>query len=144
MRGEGWGGVGRFSSVRFSMARNSISSDYVHLTNVAVQKKAPGYDCRSGGKWDLRSLKLYMSTKFGLERVNRLFCEIQLVVIRSLMSVQKVMINDRNSFALHGYRTAHHPSFSFFVGVFLESVVCFFLFLFCFIFDSSPWTGTTS
>ena len=32
----------------------------MHLTNVAIQKTAENYDARSGGKWDIRNLKLYL------------------------------------------------------------------------------------
>jgi tubulin polyglutamylase TTLL9 len=70
----------------------------VHITNVAIQKKSSTYDAESGGKWDVRGLKLYLISKYGHERVNQLFCEIQLVIIRSLLSVNKVMISDKQSF----------------------------------------------
>lgn len=96
-------GFCRFTSTRFTMSGKSTADDYVHLTNVAVQKKAPGYESDSGGKWDLHGFKLHLISKYGHARVNQLFCEIQLVVIRSLLSVQKVMINDKNCFALYGY-----------------------------------------
>ncbi len=35
------------------------------------------YDPESGGKWDVRSLKLYLISKFGVERVNKCFMDIQ-------------------------------------------------------------------
>jgi tubulin polyglutamylase TTLL9 len=79
-----------------------VSSD-VHLTNVAIQKKGEDYDAESGGKWDVRSLKLYLMAKYGLERVNALFFNIQLICIRSLLSVQKVIISDKHSFEMYGY-----------------------------------------
>ena len=79
-----------------------MSAD-VHLTNVAIQKKGDDYDAESGGKWDVRSLKLYLLSKYGTERVNTLFFNIQLLCIRSLLSVQKVIINDKQSFELYGY-----------------------------------------
>jgi len=75
----------------------------IHLTNIAVQKRSDDYDPDSGSKWNLRALKLYMISKHGHERVDRLFCDIQLLCIRSLMSVQNVIINDRNSFELYGF-----------------------------------------
>jgi tubulin polyglutamylase TTLL9 len=80
----------------------SLSSD-VHLTNVAIQKKGDDYDAESGGKWDVRSLKLYLMAKYGAERVNTLFFNIQLICIRSLLSVQKVIISDKHSFEMYGY-----------------------------------------
>mmetsp|Transcript_31273 Transcript_31273/g.60949 ORF Transcript_31273/g.60949 Transcript_31273/m.60949 type:complete len:464 (+) Transcript_31273:28-1419(+) len=96
-------GFGRFTSTRFSMASSNITDNYVHLTNVAVQKKGADYDADSGGKMYVRNLKLYLISKYGVARVNQLFCEIQLVVIRSLQSVQHIMINDKQSFELYGF-----------------------------------------
>merc|ERR1719362_2452743 len=43
-----------------------------------------------------------MSTA-GLETVNRLFTDIESIVIYSLLSVQKVMIQDKHCFELYGY-----------------------------------------
>lgn len=39
-------------------------------------------------------------TRHGDDRVNELFTEIEALVVRSLMSVQKVMINDKHCFEL--------------------------------------------
>lgn len=33
------GGFARFSAVRYSLAKGSVKDLYVHLTNVAIQKK---------------------------------------------------------------------------------------------------------
>jgi tubulin polyglutamylase TTLL9 len=75
----------------------------VHITNVAIQKKSTTYDAESGGKMHVRDLRLYLATKFGSERVNQLFCEMQLVCVRALLSVQNVIISDKQSFELYGY-----------------------------------------
>jgi tubulin polyglutamylase TTLL9 len=45
----------------------------MHLTNVAIQKNADNYDDRLGGKWDLRSMKMFMISNFGNERVSKAF-----------------------------------------------------------------------
>jgi tubulin polyglutamylase TTLL9 len=97
-------GFCRFSTVRFAMdAKNTLEQDDMHLTNVAVQKKSAGYDEESGGKWSIRALKLYLVRKYGQQKTNKVFAEINDCVVRSQLSVQKIMINDRNSFALYGY-----------------------------------------
>jgi tubulin polyglutamylase TTLL9 len=44
-----------------------------------------------------------MTTKHGEKQVDGLFTEIEALVVRSLMSVQKVMINDKHCFELYGY-----------------------------------------
>lgn len=85
------------------LTHKSSSAADIHLTNVAVQKKGPQYDAVSGGKMDLRTLKLYVHTKHGAERANKMMHDIQLVCIRALLAVQKVIINDKQSFELYGY-----------------------------------------
>ena len=55
---------------------DEIQNTFMHLTNVAIQKTADNYDEKLGGKWDLRSLKLFLMAKFGSERVNEAFTQI--------------------------------------------------------------------
>jgi len=75
----------------------------MHLTNVAIQKTSELYDDKLGGKWDLRQLKLFMMSRYGAEKVSESFLQIQELIIRSLQSVQKVIINDRHCFELYGF-----------------------------------------
>ena len=75
----------------------------LHLTNVAIQKNAEGYDnTKGGGKWDLRHLKLFLISKFGDEGINRCFSEIQKMIIHLFKSVNKTIINDKHCFELYG------------------------------------------
>lgn len=94
-------GFARFSHTRFSM--DDISNQEVHLTNVAIQKNSENYDDKRGGKWDLHDLKLYLLALHDSEKVNSCFSAIQDVVLSSLLSVQKVMIQDKHCFELYGY-----------------------------------------
>lgn len=96
-------GFARFSGSRFSMDARHMTNTYVHLTNVAVQKRGDEYDARTGGKWGVHELRSYLASKHGEARVGELFEEIKLVVLRSLASVQPVIINSPNSFELYGY-----------------------------------------
>ena len=75
----------------------------MHLTNVAIQKTSDNYDDRLGGKWDLRSMKMFLISKYGNERVADSFTRIQDLIIRSLQSVQKTIINDKHCFELYGF-----------------------------------------
>ena len=50
------------------------------MTNVAIQKTAENYDERTGGKMELQSLKLFLLSRYGVERVDALFWEIQMIV----------------------------------------------------------------
>lgn len=97
------GGFARFTNSRYSNNPSDIANSFIHLTNVAIQKTSEHYDKKHGGKWDLRQLKTFMMSKHGPERINQLFYEIQGVIIKSLLSVEKIMLNDKHCFQLYGY-----------------------------------------
>ncbi|XP_053250659.1 probable tubulin polyglutamylase TTLL9 isoform X3 [Podarcis raffonei] len=94
-------GFARFSNTRFTL--NTIDDHYVHLTNVAVQKTAPDYDPEKGCKWMIQKFRLYLTAKHGAEAVENLFAEMDNIFIKSLQSVQKVIISDKHCFELYGY-----------------------------------------
>ena len=75
----------------------------VHLTNVAIQKTSENYDKNLGGKWDVRTLKQYLISKYGNGKVDTCFMKIQSMIIKTLQSVQKLMINDKHCFELYGF-----------------------------------------
>ncbi|XP_035289767.1 probable tubulin polyglutamylase TTLL9 [Anguilla anguilla] len=94
-------GFARFSATRFSLS--SIDDQHAHLTNVAVQRTAPAYDHERGCKWGLRQLRRFLCARHGAAAADTLFAEMDNVFIRSLQSVQKVIINDKHCFELYGY-----------------------------------------
>ena len=57
-------GFARFTHHKFSTNMEDVGNNYIHLTNVAIQKNSDNYDEKTGGKWDLRSLKLYLMSKY--------------------------------------------------------------------------------
>ncbi|TSP68483.1 putative tubulin polyglutamylase TTLL9 [Bagarius yarrelli] len=95
------------AQIESHVAQRYIEKPYlindVHLTNVAVQKTAPDYDPEKGCKWQLQQLRRYLTTKHGRKAVENLFKDIDNIFIRSLQSVQKVIINDKHCFELYGY-----------------------------------------
>ncbi|KAI9345289.1 tubulin-tyrosine ligase family-domain-containing protein [Obelidium mucronatum] len=96
-------GFCRFSNHQFTMNVKDISNLYIHATNVAIQKHSPNYDSDKGCKWLLRNLKTFLISKHGAQAVNTLFTDMEALVVRSLLSVQKVMIHDKHCFELYGY-----------------------------------------
>lgn len=94
-------GFARFSNTRFSLS--SISDQYVHLTNVAIQKTAPDYDPEKGCKWSLQELMMYLTARHGHSVVRRVQQQMDDIYIKSIQSVQKVMINDKHCFELYGF-----------------------------------------
>ncbi|CBZ56283.1 putative tubulin-tyrosine ligase family protein [Neospora caninum Liverpool] len=75
----------------------------MHLTNVAIQRFSENYDEEFGGKWSLRNVKQFLITKYGEARVNELMLQIQQLMLKPLIAVSKVMINDKHCFELYGY-----------------------------------------
>ncbi|XP_043836655.1 probable tubulin polyglutamylase TTLL9 isoform X3 [Dromiciops gliroides] len=94
-------GFVRFSNTRFTLS--SIDDHYVHLTNVAVQKTSPDYDPEKGCKWMIQRFRQYLTSKHGPEAVETLFQDMDNIFIKSLQSVQKVIISDKHCFELYGY-----------------------------------------
>lgn len=94
-------GFARFSNTRYSL--DSISDTFVHLTNVAVQKNAPDYDPEKGCKWSMQDLRMYFTAKHGHEVVQNLFQQFDDIFIKSLQSVQKIIINDKHCLELYGF-----------------------------------------
>eukprot|EP00614_Pseudopedinella_elastica_P024775 CAMPEP_0172645636 /NCGR_PEP_ID=MMETSP1068-20121228/239831_1 /TAXON_ID=35684 /ORGANISM="Pseudopedinella elastica, Strain CCMP716" /LENGTH=282 /DNA_ID=CAMNT_0013459877 /DNA_START=200 /DNA_END=1048 /DNA_ORIENTATION=- len=97
-------GFCRFSSARYSSAPADLENSLMHLTNVAIQKKSDGYSLDPfGGKWDLRHLKLYLMSRHGPEAADKLFKDIELLILRSLVAVKPALIHDKRCFELYGY-----------------------------------------
>ncbi|KAK2166602.1 hypothetical protein LSH36_37g03006 [Paralvinella palmiformis] len=91
-------------TINFNCLRSSLTSLLdVHLTNVAVQKTAPDYDPEKGSKWSLQQLRKYLTAKHGLEQVKKCFQLMDDIFVHTLLSVQKIMINDKHCFELYGY-----------------------------------------
>lgn len=88
------------ANYQYSLAKDSISNMYIHATNVAIQKTAPEYNGDKGCKWQLRNLRMYLAGRHGEDVADRVFTDMEALIVRSLMSVQKVMINDKHCFEL--------------------------------------------
>ncbi|KAG5187924.1 tubulin-tyrosine ligase family-domain-containing protein [Tribonema minus] len=95
-------GFARFSGQRYTQERGSMGNVYVHLTNVAIQKKAEGYDRGVGCKLALHALKLLLTARHGAAAVDELFHDMECLVVRALLSVQAAIVQDRHCFELYG------------------------------------------
>eukprot|EP00405_Crypthecodinium_cohnii_P008126 CAMPEP_0206423768 /NCGR_PEP_ID=MMETSP0324_2-20121206/2853_1 /ASSEMBLY_ACC=CAM_ASM_000836 /TAXON_ID=2866 /ORGANISM="Crypthecodinium cohnii, Strain Seligo" /LENGTH=510 /DNA_ID=CAMNT_0053888343 /DNA_START=230 /DNA_END=1758 /DNA_ORIENTATION=- len=97
-------GFCRFSMSRYSNDMSDMKNLGQHLTNVAVQKHSgkAAYK-RTGAKWEMHRFKSYVVNVAGLDTANRMLSDIESIIIHSLLSVQKVMINDKHCFELYGY-----------------------------------------
>ena len=51
----------------------------------------------------MRNLRLYLESTVGLDATNKLFDDMEKLILHSLRSVQNVMINDKHCFECYGY-----------------------------------------
>lgn len=96
-------GFCRFCNEKFTVDINEIDNIYIHLTNVAVQKKYYKYNEFHGGKWPLKNLKTYVEMNYGYDRMIQMWNNINTLFINSLKSVQPTMCSDKHCFELYGY-----------------------------------------
>ncbi|OAF65038.1 hypothetical protein A3Q56_07237 [Intoshia linei] len=96
-------GFARFSTVKYKSGNADMDNMFIHLTNVAIQKNAEYYNKFHGGKWDLNKFKFYIENTKGLDIANGLFNCIYGIIIQSLLSVNKIVIQDKRCFELLGY-----------------------------------------
>ena len=52
---------------------------------------------------ELQALKFYLIRMYGADRIDALFWEMQMIILRSLLAVQPTMIADKHCFELYGY-----------------------------------------
>jgi tubulin polyglutamylase TTLL9 len=102
-------GFARFTTQRYD--ENDIENSEVHLTNVAVQKHSSEYNKDNGGKWDLRTLKNYLISKYGFDTVHNSFFDIQKLILKTLKCMSKIMSPERNCFELYGFDILIDDSF---------------------------------
>ncbi|GMH52348.1 hypothetical protein TrRE_jg6402 [Triparma retinervis] len=96
-------GFARFCNVKYSSDVGEIDNPFMHLTNVSIQKHNEEYNNAHGGKWNVSNLRLYLESTRGREATERLFQDIDDLLIHSAKAVQNVMINDRHCFECYGY-----------------------------------------
>ncbi|CAN0514019.1 unnamed protein product [Ectocarpus sp. 12 AP-2014] len=71
----------------------------MHLTNHAVQRRGAA----AGKKWCVQKFKWYVAMRHGRKAMDKLFWEIQALVVRTIRSVDRLIIHDKQSFELFGY-----------------------------------------
>lgn len=97
------GGFCRFCVEQYSTDVAEIDNVFVHLTNVALQKQSEEYNSRTGGKWAIEDLLLFIESTRGALAKDKLLSDMEAVIVHSLKAVQGVMINDRHCFEMYGF-----------------------------------------
>ena len=70
----------------------------MHLTNVSIQKHSSDYNKDNGGKWELKTLKLYLLAKYNAKIIDQCFLVIQKLIVKTLKGVTKLMSAEKNCF----------------------------------------------
>ncbi|GIL66458.1 hypothetical protein Vafri_19962 [Volvox africanus] len=96
-------GFGRFCNVKYSGEVGELCNEFMHLTNVAIQQHGEDYNEQHGNKWPLELMRLYLEGTRGVEATDRLFADIEGVILKSLRACQNIIVNDRHCFELYGY-----------------------------------------
>uniref|UniRef100_A0A7S1IYS3 ATP-grasp domain-containing protein n=1 Tax=Eutreptiella gymnastica TaxID=73025 RepID=A0A7S1IYS3_9EUGL len=104
-------GFARFCTVKYNLDVNDLDNQFVHLTNVAVQKQGDDYNDNHGGKWHLENLLLYIESRHSKESADLLMANTKFIIIQSLRSCQGVMNNDKHCFELYGFDLLLDSSF---------------------------------
>ncbi|XP_050483126.1 probable tubulin polyglutamylase TTLL9 isoform X1 [Bombus huntii] len=99
-------GFARLSGELFDL--ENIDDSRVHLTNMAIQLKIHDDDDKKGElkrgcKWALMKVREYLTARHGVAAVEALFQQIAGVIMASLLAVQSVIMQGKNSFELYGY-----------------------------------------
>lgn len=96
-------GFCRFCTVKYDTSVAELDNMYVHLTNVSVQKHGGDYNSLHGGKMSIQNFRLYLEGTKGRSVTDKLFAEMQWLIVHSLKAVAPVMANDRHCFECYGY-----------------------------------------
>ena len=96
-------GFARFCTSKYDPSPANLGNPFVHLTNVAVQKRGADYNQHHGGKWNLRHCRLHVEATRGRAAAARLFADMDRLIVDSLRAVQAQIINDRHCFECYGY-----------------------------------------
>jgi tubulin polyglutamylase TTLL9 len=96
-------GFCRFSASRYSNEDKDVMNNFVHLTNVAIQKGSADYNADTGGKWELSRLKQFLTSRHGRDATDRCFSGMQDIMLLALQAVAKTMMSSKQCFELYGY-----------------------------------------
>eukprot|EP00112_Aurelia_sp_Birch-Aquarium-sp1_P004304 Seg1486.1 transcript_id=Seg1486.1/GoldUCD/mRNA.D3Y31 product="putative tubulin polyglutamylase TTLL1" protein_id=Seg1486.1/GoldUCD/D3Y31 len=96
-------GFCRFCTVKYNADVSELDNMFVHLTNVSIQKHGEEYNSSHGGKWTVHNLRVYLEGTRGKEVTEKLFDEMDWLIVNSLKAVQNVMTSDRHCFENYGY-----------------------------------------
>lgn len=78
-----------------------MHNEFIHLTNVAVQKGSESYDHE--GKWNLDKLWVYLDSHYPPGTSMKVLDQIKFVICHSLYAVKPMAWQDKHCFEVYGY-----------------------------------------
>eukprot|EP00842_Homolaphlyctis_polyrhiza_P004826 jgi/Hompol1/5344/HPOL_004348-RA len=96
-------GFCRFCAVKYNLDAEELDNNFIHLTNVSIQKYGEDYNEANGGKWNFKNLMMFLQSTRGHAATQKLNDEIDSILIHSLRAVSNLMTNDRHCFECYGY-----------------------------------------
>ncbi|KAF0298518.1 putative tubulin polyglutamylase TTLL1 [Amphibalanus amphitrite] len=96
-------GFCRFCTIKYDLNTQELDNMFVHLTNVSIQKRGAEYNSIHGGKWSMENLRLFLEGTRGRKVTDKLFSDINWLLVHSLKAVAPVMVSDRHCFECYGY-----------------------------------------
>ncbi|KAJ3237355.1 putative tubulin polyglutamylase ttll1 [Chytriomyces hyalinus] len=96
-------GFCRFCAVKYTSDMDDLDNNFMHLTNVSIQKHGEDYNESNGGKWSLKNLLLHLQSTRGKAATDKLLSDIDSILVNSLRAVQNIMANDKHCFECYGY-----------------------------------------
>lgn len=58
-------GFCRFCAIKYTQDVDDLDNNFMHLTNVSIQKHGEEYNETNGGKWPYQNLILYLNATYG-------------------------------------------------------------------------------
>uniref|UniRef100_A0A1I8H9H2 Polyglutamylase complex subunit TTLL1 n=1 Tax=Macrostomum lignano TaxID=282301 RepID=A0A1I8H9H2_9PLAT len=89
-------GFCRFCTVKYTPSSQDLDNMFAHLTNVSIQKHGNEYNAVHGGKWTVQNLRTFLEGTRGKAVSDRLFDDMNWLIIHSLKCYGYDIIIDNN------------------------------------------------
>jgi len=96
-------GFARFCTEKYTNEPDELDNNFIHLTNVSIQKYGNDYHEVNGGKFNFRNLLSYIQGTRGLAVCEKLVKDIDAVLKHSLRAIQPLMAHEKHCFEVYGY-----------------------------------------
>ncbi|KAJ3221476.1 putative tubulin polyglutamylase ttll1, partial [Clydaea vesicula] len=96
-------GFARFCSIKYNTDTEDLDNNFMHLTNVSIQKFGEDYNEQNGGKWSWTNLLNYILGTKGKKVLQKFIQDVDKIFIHSLRAIQPLMSHEKHCFECYGY-----------------------------------------